>query len=121
MNRLSAFWLAVPVLNTAQQLLLKQSALAISQTGETGWLAQLFVSPWFAGAILAEIVCFFIWMRVLSELDLAKAFPLSAISYVFILASAWLFFGEPVTIVEIGGSMLIMLGVWCLSSPSHSA
>lgn len=117
MTRFKIYWLSVPALNTAQQLLLKESAAATAHAGNEGWLTQLLSSPWFAAAIAAEILCFVIWMKVLSELDLAKAFPLSAVSYVFILASAWFFYREPVSGVEILGSILILSGVWCISVP----
>jgi multidrug transporter EmrE-like cation transporter len=115
MRSFRPIWLLVPFLNTLQQVFLKQSADAISAT-PAGWLEQLAVSPWFGLAVAAEIVCFGIWMTILSELDLSVAFPLSAVSYVLIIAVAWLGYGEPATLADIAGSALILMGVWCLGS-----
>lgn len=120
MNAIRPIWLAVPLLNTAQQLLLKRSAEEAARThGE--WLFHILSSPWFFAAIAAEIACFAIWMTVLSQLDISKAFPLSAISYVFVMAVAWLAFGEPVSVLQLAGSGLILIGIWCIATavPSH--
>lgn len=115
MKSFRAIWLLVPLLNALQQIFLKQSGGALSGT-PSGWLEQLAVSPWFGLAIAAEIVCFGIWMTILSELDLSLAFPLSAVSYVLVIAVAWLGYGEPARLTDIAGSILILLGVWYLGS-----
>jgi multidrug transporter EmrE-like cation transporter len=111
-------WFSIPLLNTLQQIFLKLSAAAApANFGET-WFLNLVSSPWFILAITAEIACFVLWLRILAEFDLAKAFPMSAISYVFVLASAWLFFAEPVSALQLTGSALILAGVWCVSTAS---
>ncbi len=108
-------WLAIPALNTLQQLFLKLGASdAGSSVAGSDWLGNLLVSPWFAAAVAAEIVCFVIWMTVLAELDLSLAFPLSAASYVFIMLMAWLAFGERLDRRELVGSLFILAGIWCL-------
>jgi multidrug transporter EmrE-like cation transporter len=111
-------WLAVPLLNTVQQILLKRSA---EESGNSGgdWLVQILSSHWFLAAIVAEIACFAIWMKVLSELDISKAFPLTAISYVFIMAIAWYAFGEPLPLSQLAGSGLILIGIWCIATASQ--
>lgn len=116
MKNFHTLWLSIPLLNTLQQIFLKQSADHVS--GEFGikWIVALGASPWFILAIIAEVVCFILWMRVLAQTDLSRAFPLSAISYVFVLASAWLFYAEPISALQIGGSALIILGAWCVST-----
>ncbi|WP_337270525.1 EamA family transporter [Oryzifoliimicrobium ureilyticus] len=116
MKHLNSLWIAIPLLNTAQQFFLKHGAEGSEGAG-LNWLSQVLSSPWFIGAVIAELACFILWMRVLSEHDLAKAFPLSAISYVFIMASAWLIFGETVSAASILGSILILAGVWFIATP----
>lgn len=115
MNAIRPIWLAVPLLNTAQQILLKRSAEEAGG-GHGDWLLQILSSQWFLGAIAAEIACFAIWMTVLSELEISKAFPLSAISYVFIMAVAWSVFGEPLPLIQLAGSGLILIGIWCIAT-----
>lgn len=110
MMAIKPIWLSIPILNTLQQIFLKLSAE--QATGSDGhWLEQLLSSHWFLAALVAEIVCFVIWTTVLAELDLSKAFPLSAISYVFIMCTAWFLFGEPASTSQIVGSSAILLGI----------
>ena len=120
MRALRPIWLMVPLLNMAQQILLKQSAVDAGRAGGA-WLVDILSSHWFLAAIVAEIVCFAIWMSVLSELDLSKAFPLSAISYVLIMGVAWLAFGEPLPLLRLAGSLLILVGVWLIATASRPA
>lgn len=108
-------WLAIPALNTLQQLFLKLGASdANSPAFGSSWVDSLLASPWFAAAVAAEIVCFVIWMTVLAELDLSLAFPLSAASYILIMLMAWLAFGERLDGRELIGSLFILAGIWCL-------
>jgi drug/metabolite transporter (DMT)-like permease len=114
-NRL--IWIGVPVLNTLFQIFIKLAAEQTTEFRLSGeWLFQTMSSPWMLASIAVEIVTFFIWMRVLSELDLSKAFPLSAISYVLVLASSWLYFGEEINMLQLLGSGLILCGVWCIGT-----
>lgn len=110
--------LYVPILNTLQQIFLKESASDAPGNFGAAWILELLSSPWFILAIAAEVACFVLWLRILEKIDLAKAFPLSAISYVFVLAAAWFFFDEPVSALQLIGSALIMGGVWCVSMAS---
>src|SRR4051812_26530357 len=104
MNRnFRKLWLYVPVLNTLQQIFFKQSAAATLGDFGWRWLSDILLSPWFLLGIAAEIACFVLWIRILAEVDLAKAFPISAISYAFVLASAWFFYAEPVSVLQIAG------------------
>ncbi|AYM60675.1 EamA family transporter [Agrobacterium fabrum] len=116
MRDLPTLWLSIPLLNTLQQIFLKESAVHVSGEFGVQWLVNLATSSWFILAIIAEIVCFVLWLRVLAQTDLSKAFPLSAVSYVFVLASAWLLYSEPVSALQLGGSALIIAGAWCVST-----
>lgn len=116
MKNFHTLWLSIPLLNTLQQIFLKQSAHSLSGDFGIVWIMSLGSSAWFILAIIAEIACFILWMRVLAKTDLSKAFTLSAISYVFVLASAWLFYAEPISALQLGGSGLIILGAWCVST-----
>ncbi len=109
-------WLAVPVLNTLFQFFVKHGAEQLSDGGAEGWLWQALSSYWILAAIAVEVACFFIWMNVLAELDLSRAFPLSGISYVLIIATGWFVFGEKVVALQVIGSGLILAGVWLIAS-----
>ena len=118
MTSMRLTWLAVPVLNTLFQFFAKLGATQLGNSEGTAWLEDVLTSHWILAAVIVEIVCFFIWMTVLAELDLSKAFPLSGISYVLIIASGWLAFGEPIVGLQIIGSGLILAGVWLIAGAS---
>jgi drug/metabolite transporter (DMT)-like permease len=112
-------WLGIPVLNTLFQIFVKLAADEVRLSGSGNeWLVRSLMSPWMLGAITIEIACFIVWMQVLAELDLSKAFPLSAISYVLVLTSSWLFFHEEITTLRLLGSALILGGVWLIGTAS---
>ncbi|PDT01691.1 transporter [Rhizobium chutanense] len=111
-------WLAVPLLNTLFQIFIKLGATQLGTTEGATWLSAALTSHWILAAIVVEIVCFFIWMTVLAELDLSKAFPLSGISYVLIIATGWFVFDEPIVDLQIVGSGLILAGVWLIAGAS---
>lgn len=111
-------WLAIPLLNALSQIFIKLAAEHVSGIGWT-WLQQTVTSPWMIAAIVVEAACFVIWMQVLTELDLSKAFPLTAFSYILILAASWTFFSEPISPLQLVGSALILAGVWLISAADN--
>lgn len=116
MKDLHTLWLSIPLLNTLQQIFLKQSALDAPGQFSIEWVIGLATSQWFLLAIVAEIACFILWMRALARTDLSKAFALSALSYVFVLASSWIFFSESISALQLVGSALIIAGAWFVST-----
>lgn len=114
------FWLGIPVLDMLSQLFIKLAAEHVTGSGLT-WLHNTVTSPWMIAAIAVEAACFVIWMRVLAELDLSLAFPLSAISYILVIAASWLIFGESISLLQLTGSGLILAGVWLIGTAGRGA
>ncbi len=113
-----SLWIAIPVFNTLAQIFVKFAAEQLDQITTTGlgWVIAAATSPWMLAAVAVEIACFFFWMKVLADFDLSKAFPISAISYVAVLAASWFWFQEPTDLLQITGSVLILSGVWLVST-----
>jgi multidrug transporter EmrE-like cation transporter len=109
------FWLGMPVLSTLSQLFIKLTSEQLNGSGWI-WLENALTSRWMIAVLGVEIALFFVWMRVLTDLDLSKAYPLSAISYILILATGWLVFGENISRLQLIGSGLILAGVWVIST-----
>jgi multidrug transporter EmrE-like cation transporter len=121
MTSMRLSWFAVPVLNTLFQVFLKRGAEQLDpNAGLSAWLPQALVSHWIMAAIVVEIACFAIWMTVLAELDLGKAFPLSGISYLLVIATGWFVFGEPVVGLQLIGGGLILFGVWLIAGANET-
>ncbi len=77
-------------------------------------------SPFFYGAMLAFGAQFYNWMRVLGSTDLSFAQPITAVSYVTVLAISGLFLHEDITPNKLVGAGLILLGVAFISRTPHS-
>jgi len=122
MTAMRQSWFAVPVLNALFQVLIKQGAGELGNAPSAlAWLVAGLSSRWILGAIAVEIVCFFLWMDVLEKLDLSRAFPLSGISYLLIVASGWFLFGEPVAALQVAGGGLILCGVWLIAGAGETS
>ncbi|MBX5204741.1 EamA family transporter [Rhizobium sp. NZLR1] len=120
MTSMRLTWLAVPVLNTLFQIFMKLGATQLNRAEGATLLHDALASHWILAALVVEVVCFFVWMTILAELDLSRAFPLSGISYVLIIASGWLMFGEPIAALQVVGSGLILAGVWLIAGASEA-
>ncbi|AGT10397.1 DMT family transporter [Paracoccus aminophilus] len=116
-----SLWVGIPVFNTLAQVFVKLAAEHSVQIEATGWawVAQAAAQPWMLAAAVVEIACFFLWMHVLAEVDLGRAFPLTAVSYVLIVLSSWFWFLEPASALQIIGSALILGGVYLIGTASE--
>ena len=77
-------------------------------------------SPFFYVAMLAFGVQFYNWMRVLGSTDLSFAQPITALSYVSVLAVSGAFLHEDITFNKLAGAALILVGVAFISRTPHS-
>lgn len=113
MKRNLILWSLIPVWNTLYQLFIKLAAGSMDGVDfGADWLRQAIATPWIWAALVSEAAAFITWMQILSSHDLSKAFPLSAISYVMVLATGWLVFHETLLPLQFVGGALILAGVW---------
>jgi drug/metabolite transporter (DMT)-like permease len=113
-------WLMLPLLATAYQILATHLARGVPTAASDGrWLLALTVRPAFWLLIAVELGSFLCWMRILAVTSLAAAFPLTAISYVLVVASGWLLFGETIGALRLAGTAAILAGAALISLPSQ--
>jgi len=60
---------------------------------------------------LCYIATFVVWMAVLTRMELSRAFPLTALTYVTVPALALFFFGERLPAIRVAGITVIIAGV----------
>ena len=65
--------------------------------------------------VLTYFFNFFLWMRVLSKLDLSVAVPIGSTSYIMVPLAAFLFLHETVTPLRWIGIFAIILGIYFVS------
>ena len=107
-------------LDTAAQLCWKAATLRVPAPADN-WqtLVITFHQPLFHVTVLLFILMFFNWMIVLSNADLSYAQPITALSYITVSVAAVLWFGEDISPRCMIGIMMILSGVWFISSTSH--
>lgn len=92
------------------QVLLRLGARGAGDTGATATLLQALSSPAVLLGLAFYMVSSVLWLFVLSRVSLSLAYPMGALTYVFVIAGG-LVMGEAVTTVRWAGAMLIVAGV----------
>lgn len=106
--------------DTIAQLLMKKGLI---QTGidsvNFGNIAEFAVrnasSPLVWLGIFVFVLNFFIWIVILSRVDLSIAMPVGSTSYIFVPIVAMIFLHEHVSVLRWAGILLIALGIHFVS------
>ncbi len=105
----------LPALTLGYQVTAKISAGQLADARfDLGWLLSAAKLPTVQLLIVLEIASFAAWMTVLALLPLSAAFPLSAVSYVLIIAASVVVFHEPLNWLQLFGGLMILAGVWMI-------
>ncbi len=114
-----SLWIGLPVLSALFQASAKMLAAEMRHTPFSwSWLVQATHSPWAVVVLVSELLSFVLWLNVLTNVPLSKAFPITAVAYIAIELMSWTLFKEPVLPLQIIGSALILAGVWFVSIAS---
>lgn len=70
---------------------------------------------WFAGAVAIIGVYALLWQQVLRRIELSTAYMFKGTTLIFTMLFAALLFGESITIPNIAGSIIIIIGITLLS------
>lgn len=98
--------------DTATQLAFKAAAEAIGDIPlGLDFLAAAAGTAFAWLAVGLYLATYVLWMLVLRDTALSRAFPLTALSYVSVPLFAWLAFGEAVDARTAAGIALILVGV----------
>ncbi|MFH1189933.1 MAG: EamA family transporter [Candidatus Omnitrophota bacterium] len=73
---------------------------------------------WFG--VFVFILNFFVWIVILSRVDLSIAMPVGSTSYIFVPIAAMIFLGEHVGALRWAGILLIALGIHFVSKSSKA-
>lgn len=98
--------------DTAVQIAFKLAATQLGSGAlDAAWLTQAALSPTVWCAVLLYLMVFVLWMLILQQVDLSRAFPLTALTYVTVPAAGYLLFHETVDLWQTAGILLILCGV----------
>jgi drug/metabolite transporter (DMT)-like permease len=118
-----AVWVGLALtvaLDTAAQLCWKAAASRVpASAGMLHIISATFSQPLFFLTVALFILMFFNWMTVLSKADLSYAKPITALSCVTVSVVAAIWFQEELPAHRIAGILMILCGVWFISSTRH--
>jgi drug/metabolite transporter (DMT)-like permease len=117
---LRLLFVAVTVNAVISQLLLRR---ALNQLGSPASLSGLprfignaALSPWVYASVTLQILGYVLWMLVVSRAKLGVATAsIGAGFYILMALSAWLVYGETLSLLQWMGIVLVTLGVVCIS------
>lgn len=107
-------------LDTVIQVAWKAALAAIPpDASAAAALRGVLSTPAFGVAMLAFIAQLWNWLRVLARADLSFAQPFTALSYLTVLTISSRFLHESLSLSKLGGTALILLGVFLISRTPH--
>jgi drug/metabolite transporter (DMT)-like permease len=110
-------WVLFIAVETATQVVFKYAGATLDDRSGIGHLvAHALATPVVLLGFGLYFCGFLIWMTILKDLDLGRAFPMTAMVYVSTLVSAVLLFHEALSPTRIAGVTVIALGVVLLAS-----
>lgn len=72
---------------------------------------RLTSNPWLWIGVIFYLANFFLWIALLSRVDLSVAFPMSSLTYIIVPLLAIVFLREKVQLVRWAGIFFIIIGV----------
>jgi len=114
-------WAIFLTAETTTQIVFKVAGADLDlDAGLSPMLAHAIASPWVWAGFGLYFVDFLLWMLILKESDLGRAFPLSSLVYVTSLIAAVTLFHERTNLIRIIGLLTIMAGVAVLSADENT-
>jgi drug/metabolite transporter (DMT)-like permease len=115
------FLLVAFTVNTViSQLVLRRALNALGTpanlSGLPRFIGNAALSPWIYTSITLQILSYVLWMLIVSREKLGVATAsVGAGFYILMALSAWLVYGETLSLVQWTGIVLVTLGVVCIS------
>lgn len=79
------------------------------------FMGKLLGSSGFLTGAGLYVINFFLWITVLSRVDLSVAFPTGSTSYIIVAILSMVFLGEQISPYRWSGIVLIIIGIWFIS------
>ena len=106
------------LLNCAAQLLIRKGMLIEGEVGMQNMLSHIgsmITNVWLWGAMICYALSIFLWMSVLSKVEVSYAYPFLSVGYVVSAVAGYALFNENLSPVRIAGIIVICIGVILIS------
>lgn len=89
----------------------KRGHLPATLDGKGHFFLSLLTDPWVLSAMATTFLAALCWMAALSKLELSKAYPFSALSFVSVLVFSGIFLNESITPGRVAGFAMVIAGL----------
>lgn len=79
--------------------------------GKVGFILSLLVNPWVLSGIAATFLAGVSWMLVMTKFEISYAYPFVSLNYIFVFVVGIILFNEPVSLLKLVGTALVILGL----------
>ena len=112
---LKQFFLVLAVVATISvgQLLFKHTATMLNAATNGVWA---LLNPYLITALVIYGCATLAWVYILQQVPLSLAYPLFALSFLFVPLLSMIIFREPFTLKMVAGSAVIVFGVYLFNS-----
>jgi drug/metabolite transporter (DMT)-like permease len=115
-------WVVFLLVETAAQVSFKIAGAGLdARHGLGALIVHSAFQPWVLTAFILYFGCFLLWMLILKDADLGRAFPMTALIYLCTLGAAVFLFHEALSPLRVVGIVAIIAGVVLLASDENSA
>jgi drug/metabolite transporter (DMT)-like permease len=125
-SRLSAYLMVLMTIGCTVygQLIIKWRVLAAGRLPEgmperVRFMVALLFNPWIISAFVAAFVASLAWMAAMTRLPISQAYPLNAMTFIFVVLCGGLLFSEPLGTNKFVGTALIVIGIIIASQGSR--
>ena len=114
-------WLLFIAVETATQVAFKYAGATLDDRhGLAGLVLHGLQTPVVLLGFTLYFCGFLVWLTILKDIDLGRAFPMTAVIYVSTLTAAVLLFHEHLNATRIAGVVVIAVGVALVASDTRS-
>lgn len=75
------------------------------------FVTRVLLNGWIWGGIALYGISTVLWIALLSRVNLSVAYPMLSLAYIAVIAVSAVFFKEPLTLLKVVGTMLIIAGI----------
>jgi len=113
MNTYVILGLAI-IFNAMANILMKIGMLRVDDNSDIFHMAfKSITQPPVPFGIISFILALICYLYVLSKLNLSIAYPImTSMGFLIVILASWAFLKESITIIQVTGLVLIVIGVW---------
>lgn len=79
--------------------------------GKISFILALLLNPWVITGVASTFFAGVSWMLAMTRFEISYAFPFVSLNYILVLLAGFFIFGESFSLVKLGGTFLVILGL----------